>query len=442
MRDGYGGNKTPAPKFFPGFGGRHAQTPRNLGISVNDKTIRVIVLGPADCYSEGIFLRPWTPCWCTTKHQHHATTHLILPKIMAVDNSLSSLLETLSTSLDSATKVLPEPNNIIPPKDGISLLDVKNDLLLSYLQNLVFLILLKIRDSSQADKKEDEEEPTISDEVVQKLVELRVYLEKGVRPLENRLKYQIDKVVRAADDAARATAQKAKGPQPHQSKPKPQRTGSDVSDSGSEGSDQSEVEADELTFGPNVSAFARPKAAGPAKAKETAAKDGIYRPPRIHPTALPTTMGKEEKGARRPGKSATLDEFIATELSGAPVAEPSIGSTIVAGGRHVKSQREREVEAERREYEESNFVRLPKESKTDRAKRGNQPRDGGWGGEEWRGLGAGLDRIERLTQKKGSASGSLAKSRKRPVEDGPRGSGAEAGEMFEKRRKVLSRYRK
>ena len=66
------------------------------------------------------------------------------------------------------------------------------------------------------------------------------------------------------------------------------------------------------------------------------------------------------------------------------------------------------------------------------------------GGEEMRGLGAGVERIERLTEKKkgGGKVGSLEKSRKRPTEDGPRGSGSAAGDAFEKRRKIVGRYRK
>jgi U3 small nucleolar ribonucleoprotein protein LCP5 len=114
-----------------------------------------------------------------------------------MDNSLPALLSAL----------LPDETAILPPKEGISLLDVKNELLLSYLQNLVFLIVLKLRSQlvSLASEKQNKDEPLdIHDEVVKKLVELRVYLEKGVRPLEGRLKYQIDKVIRAADDAARS----------------------------------------------------------------------------------------------------------------------------------------------------------------------------------------------------------------------------------------------
>jgi U3 small nucleolar ribonucleoprotein protein LCP5 len=158
--------------------------------------------------------------------------------------------------------------------------------------------------------------------------------------------------------------------------------------------------------------------------------------------AMPTPEGREARRERRPGKSATLDEFIATELSGAPIAEPSIGSTITNGGRHTKSERERREENERREYEEANFTRLAPDSKKEAAKKkARQQRDGGFGGEEWRTLGAGIDRIERLTQKKGGNLGSLEKSRKRPVGDGPRGSGSAAGDAFEKRRKVVGRYK-
>ncbi|KAK3208119.1 hypothetical protein GRF29_96g1424220 [Pseudopithomyces chartarum] len=354
---------------------------------------------------------------------------------MAVDNSLESLLTTLTTSLQSATEALPK-DNILPPKEGISLFDVKNELLLSYLQNLVFLIVLKLR----ARKNEDQELGP-QDEVVQKLVELRIYLEKGVRPLENRLKYQIDRIIRAADDAGRKATQTAKVAKSKAASAAAASDSddSDASDAESNGSAASEVAAVEEFSGPRPGRFARDKAS--AASRTVASKDGIYRPPRIAPVSMPTTEGREERAARRPGKSATLDEFVATELSSAPIAQPSIGSNVVEGGRRTKSDRERKEEAERREYEESNYVRLPAKTKKELAKDRGRNR-GGFGGEEWRGLGAGLDRIERLTQKKGGSSNSLEKSRKRPIEDGPRSGGSAIGDAFEKRRKVVARYRK
>jgi U3 small nucleolar ribonucleoprotein protein LCP5 len=376
-----------------------------------------------------------TPKISRLSRQSNSNGNNVTLTTMAVDNSLESLLATLTTSIQSATEALPK-DDILPPKEGISLLDVKNELLLSYLQNLVFLILLKLRARSSGES--DQLHP--QDEVVQKLVELRVYLEKGVRPLENRLKYNIDKIIRTADDAARRANQETT--KPKMRKPRNDTgSGSDESDAESAASDQTADSEDEMSYAPNKAAVIRAKQEEPSARERESAKDGIYRPPKITPMAMPTT-DRAERRERRPNKSATLDEFIATELSTAPIAEPSIGSTITHGGRHTKSEKERREENERREYEEANMTRLAPKSKKERRKE-ERGRTGGFGGEEWRGLGAGIDRIERLTQKKGgSGQGSLEKSRKRPVEDGPRGSGSAAGDAFEKRRKIVGRYRR
>lgn len=365
---------------------------------------------------------------------------------MAATASLPALLSTLTESLQSASNAVPETTAIACPTDGISLLDTKNELLLSYLQNLIFLIIIKLRskESSSANSQKAAK-GTEQDEVVKKLVELRVYLERGVRPLESRLKYQIDKVLRAADDASRSATQKTIAV-PKSTKPKNGVRSREASASGSDDDSDNEdededatpatAEINDLTYRPNPAALARPSQSADPR---SAASNGIYRPPRITPTALPTTQGREERAARKPNKSATLDEFISTELSSAPLAEPSIGSTIISGGRRSKSQKERTKDTERQVYEESNFVRLPKESRKDKAKSaGGRPRDGGYGGEEWRGLGDGVERIERLTGRKKGVS-VLERSRKRAVEDGPRNDGVEeaAGERFEKRRKMV-----
>ncbi|KAF2835679.1 hypothetical protein M501DRAFT_1019669 [Patellaria atrata CBS 101060] len=363
--------------------------------------------------------------------------------------TLPELLTSLTTSLDSAITVLPDEIDIIPPADGISLLDSKNDLFLSYLQNLVFLIILKLKNQSAIARGEAiGDSLNLCEDVVKRLVEHRAYLEKGVRPLEGRLKYQIDKVIRCADDMSRNEAVKPN--EKRKPKIKQTRDSSEESAEGSEddGSDD-EVprlpspmeDVDELSFRPNPAAFRRPEPPLEKSSVEGKSTDRIYQPPRITPTALPSTRGREDKSDSRPMKSATLDEFISTELSTAPVAEPSVGSTIVSRGRRTITKKEREAEEERRVYEEANFVRLPKPSKKEKG-RLSRGRQGGYGGEDWRDLGTGLDRIDRLTQKKGVKSGVLERSRKRPIEDGPRGSGAEIGDAFEKRRKLQTRSRR
>ncbi|QGA21806.1 hypothetical protein EYB26_009517 [Talaromyces marneffei] len=378
-----------------------------------------------------------------------------------IDN-LSSILETLTECLNSASTSLPSSTEsedkttsptILPPSDGISLLDTKAELLLSYLQNLVFLVLFQLRGRGKSEGQGD----VSLEDVVRKLTELRVYLERGVKPLEGRLKYQIDKVVKAAEDAERASKSAPKAGKKIKNK------GGDDSDNSEDVSDDDEdeeedsdnEEIDEMAYRPNVTAFSKdvPKADRDARtttSRDTKAQpsDGIYRPPRIKPTALPTTESRDRDRDRRPKKSSVIDEFVSAEMSAAPMAEPSIGSTIQRGGRQVMSQQDRAREAERRTYEETNFVRLPKESKKERAKRkaAEGPRAGGFGGEDFRSLGEGADRIARLTKRSAGSSraGALEKSRKRAfTEDGPRGDGVAAvGQNFEKRRKKVEGWKK
>ncbi|EOO01207.1 putative sas10 utp3 c1d family protein [Phaeoacremonium minimum UCRPA7] len=369
---------------------------------------------------------------------------------MASASTLPGLLDTLSQSLSSALEATPKLSGIEPQKDGLSLLDVKNELLLSYLQNLVFLILLKIRQSRNGNSGNADSSSSLDDAVVKKLVELRLYLEKGVRPLEDKLRYQIEKVLRAADDAERnaKALETAKNTEKDGSGSESESGSDEESDEENEHEDQGRKISD-LQYRPNLSAFVRPAAAAaPTTKKDT---NGVYRPPKVAPTVMPTTE-RRERTDRRALKSATMDEYIADELSAAPMAEPSIGTTIVQGGRKTKTASERKAEAERLEYEERNFVRLPKESKKDRAQKAKiEGRRGrmNFGGEEWRDLGAGVDRINRLTKSKGAGGGTKAlldKSRKRGFEtvDGPRGSGSagvEIGDRFQKRLKTLERGR-
>jgi U3 small nucleolar ribonucleoprotein protein LCP5 len=359
-----------------------------------------------------------------------------------MQTSLPALLSTLQTSLESATP--PEGTDILPLQNGISLLDLKNELFLSYLQNLVFLILIKLRHRTSQNAAEGNV-VGLNDEVTKKLAELRLYLEKGVKPLEGKLKYQIDKVVKAAEDAARAEAPIANGaPQKKEKKTKRRADASEDSErsSASESEEDDDASAssseiDELSYRPNPAALMKPSVTNPEQKRAGEPADGIYRPPRITATAMPTTRGKEEKSQRRPNKSATLDEFITTELSTAPVAEPSIGSTIVSGGRRLKTQRERDEDAERTRYEETHLTRLPKESKKERAKKGGRDR-GGFGGEDFRSLEVGLDRIGSLVKRKEGSGGKVDRSRKRTFDSAGLGGG-DIGRSFDKKKKTIMR---
>ncbi|KAF4547195.1 U3 small nucleolar ribonucleoprotein LCP5-like protein [Elsinoe fawcettii] len=357
----------------------------------------------------------------------------------AVTVNVEDNLASIQASIEAASSVLPTSDSILPPENGISLLDAKNEIFLSYLQSLALRNLEVIRSvrkflpNKQDTNGTSKDTSKLQDEIVEDLVKQRVYLEKGVRPLEDRLKYTIDKTLRAAEEQERK-AQQSQAPNGKDSAKRSDE------DSGSE-SDSSPDEEDVLALGPNRSSMLPKRArtdekSRPARGEEN--KTGVYKPPRITATSMPD-FDRRQRSSRndRPDRSRTLDEYVSAELTEGPAAQPSIGANIAQGGRRQISAREREKEQERREYEETNLVRLPKESKKDRAKK--RARDGGFGGEDWRGLGDGLDRIDSLTRgTKRKKESALEKSRKRlATQDGQRDDGVQGG-LFEKRRKRMS----
>src|SRR5271169_1063434 len=108
-------------------------------------------------------------------------------------SELNALLETISTAIASATSAL--PTSVPSTPNGLSLLDLKNTLLLSYIQNLSLLTLSKLNHPTFSLQSPE------SQEIIWNLIEDRVYLEKGVAPLETKLGYQIRKLIRSAEDS-------------------------------------------------------------------------------------------------------------------------------------------------------------------------------------------------------------------------------------------------
>lgn len=294
---------------------------------------------------------------------------------MAAPPTLPALLTTLTDSLASAAPSLPSTTNLAPPAEGISLLDTKNELLLAYLHNLVFLIILKLRNRSSPNAAD---EPSLHDAVTHKLVELRIYIDKGVRPLESRLKYQLDKLLLAASEASTAPVANSAVETSRTAERRGAESDASASDSDAESAPRPAMP--DLAHRPNPSAFARPSG---TKAGRASASDGLYKPPRITPTALPTTDASSRKKEVKPRKSHTLDAFIREEMDDAPVAEPSIGTGSGLRGR------EKERDEERRGYEETRLVRLPGDKKKKDRRKGEgfgEDLAGGLGDFEFEGL--------------------------------------------------------
>lgn len=122
----------------------------------------------------------------TTKTQDENENELVKIAQSQID-LLNSIKESTSQVVDSARDLLHRiTNESLSISKGISFLDIKNEMMLSYLIELTQLISLKCSGKQLA-----------GDSVVERLVETRTVIEK-MRPIDHRLKYQIDKLVRLA----------------------------------------------------------------------------------------------------------------------------------------------------------------------------------------------------------------------------------------------------
>lgn len=99
-------------------------------------------------------------------------------------------------------------------KDGISLLTMKNHVLMSYLQSLVLLSTHRVLGHSLIDRKAPSETFASTSrgtrgggagDLVDSLVEGRAVLEKA-KTMETKMRYQIDKLVRMAKEAPNGTS--------------------------------------------------------------------------------------------------------------------------------------------------------------------------------------------------------------------------------------------
>eukprot|EP00898_Chlorokybus_atmophyticus_P006287 jgi/Chlat1/665/Chrsp104S01144 len=258
-----------------------------------------------------------------TKDLASLTQEEKMAAVMSDAPELLALLAELKKGLDELREqVQPVLDKVkaggLAMEDGLSFLEAKHLLLLSYCTNLVFYFLLKAEGRSVKDHP-----------VITRLVQIRTYLEK-VRPIDKKLQYQIDKLLAAANDAtAAAQAPAANG--------------------------SAAVAADDpLRYRPNPSALVS------RLAENHEDPDAVYRPPKMMPMAMDGPDKKSraeirsEQELRRRASRSTFVKSLAAELTGAPEeVRDAVGA---------ESQRELRIKKrldQRAEAEENMFVRLP-----------------------------------------------------------------------------------
>lgn len=262
-------------------------------------------------------------------------------------------------------------------KERVSLLSLKNGAILSYVQSLLMIA---------HDKMDPDCRDPTGDKGRQLAIENRVVLERGVKPLEKKLSYQLDKLIRAYRrteneymDAERRTTEKLSRIDHDDRSHSDEKNDSDDSKSSSNDSDSGDEEEEEMSYRPNViksKSIRKDKGRGDESGEEEennknnkeSNNDSIYRPPKISAMLPPTAHtsqsfedkfnAKDHKDHSNRSRMQAIDEYL-RDQSEQPDWESSIGTNIVDHGRGgIKSLKDTERERRVTEYEEENFTRI------------------------------------------------------------------------------------
>ncbi|XP_026217612.1 neuroguidin [Anabas testudineus] len=252
-----------------------------------------------------------------------------LPKAVQLLNTLTEQVASVTSHVrELLTKV---KDGTFNTSKGLSFLDLRYHLLLFYLQDLTHMISIKTEGSKIKDS-----------EALNRIVTIRTVLEK-MRPLDHKLKYQIDKLVRTAVTGSLAEND------PMQLRPNPENLISKLNES--EDSDD-EAEAN---------------AASNKKAAHSSGKK--YVPPKIAPVHYDddVTEADRKKAQAERQRRAALRSSVIQELR----QQYSDAPEEIRDRRDFQSDRQSREEIHRKNYEESMMVRLnmPKHQKSAR-KRG------------------------------------------------------------------------
>jgi U3 small nucleolar ribonucleoprotein protein LCP5 len=251
------------------------------------------------------------------------------------------------TGLLINVEYLRNSNSEFDTKDGISLLSMKCHLMLSYLHSLSLLGAHRVLGHAFS----EHEPPTLnfsesqreirgahSGDLVDAMVEDRVVLEK-IKAMESRMKYQIDKLLRMADEESKPIT--------------------DVTDGMYSFQDGVKMVLftfatfvpDPLAFRPNPANFvedAGSMSEGSAGGEEAT---GVYKPPRVAPVPYIESRGKEKV---RKGPVPIALSSLQHIDSSTPYTEKSSGLSVSST---LASARARELQRIT-EFEEENMTRL------------------------------------------------------------------------------------
>ncbi|CAG7868279.1 unnamed protein product [Brassica rapa] len=235
------------------------------------------------------------------------------PQLATVLREMKEGLDVVRSKVEALTAKVKADS--YPTADGMSYLEAKHLLLLSYCQCLVYYLLRKAKGFS-----------IDGHPVVRSLVEIRMFLEK-IRPIDKKLQYQIQKLTTAGASVTEQTLSEGK-----------------------------EAEKSE-----DVSNY-KPKPDLLADKMEDEPLDGVYRPPKFAPMSMDDKTSKQERDAARKEKhflrQATENTYMKDVLDELEDRPEEIRDW---HGAESKEQRKFIAQYERQqEVEEELFARAPR----------------------------------------------------------------------------------
>lgn len=296
--------------------------------------------------------------------------------VEALLNPIAKTCATVKTSLHRAIRNHKSSKEYDSQNGGLDFLRAKNGLLLSYLIDLTMLLSLRCRHKEDDD---DEKEAIIQSrqECVQRLVEMKAALEK-IRPLEKKLRYQIDKLLALSTLGAGTFAAEGRekdeeneidtagemtdGADPLSFKPDLQsmmksfEENNDDDEPNNDDDDDDESDNDEIGTDSNIDVEA------------TGDNDGqssnVYQPPRLQsvPFALENEknlaqLERQRNKQRDRMQRSELAEVLRAQFTDAPEEEDIRGGAMLGKQREV-SRKLAARDADIQEFEETQMIRL------------------------------------------------------------------------------------
>ena len=260
----------------------------------------------------------------------------------AVAKGLKDMLQKVEGTVLPAIEEHVSSTEFSADKDGLDFLAVKNSLLLSYLIDMAHHFSQSLQGNSGS---------------IERLTEMKIALEK-IRPLEKKMRYQLDKLLSSENSTTFATAGEQQDPLSFRPNPEALHEddkGLSSEDDSDDDSDDSNAEVDDDL----AAARATLKLAGDKKDRKDVG-DGVYRAPRMAAVPYPSDGVDAVEKQQRLNKKLRTTELARTlrdMYSEAPEQEDMHGGAEY-GKQREAARRLTEMDNEKTRFEEENMIRL------------------------------------------------------------------------------------